>query len=254
MTNETGKPRQMTSIREGAASGARLSDEALLRVREMLMSGTLPPGARIREATLAQDLGMSRTPVRDGLRRLESEGLIREIPHQGYIVVEISPEELRDIYRVRSVLEGLAAEQAAVRAGRTDLAQLEDLIEAMAAEAESGDQARLAELNREFHRTIARASENAFLVSLLSDVDAVSQRFRPAAVRISSRRVDAQTEHGQLLEALKARDSARAREIAGEHAANALSTRLGETPGAPGEADPAGTRRTAPARRRTGGK
>jgi DNA-binding GntR family transcriptional regulator len=207
-------------------TAARLSDEAVLRIRDMLMSGALSPGSRIREAPLAQDLGMSRTPVRDGLRRLEAEGLIREIPHQGYLVVEVSADELRDIYRVRSALEGLAAEQAAARLGRIDLARLEDLIDAMAAELD-GDQARLAELNQQFHRTIAEASGNAFLISLLSDVDAVSQRFRRAAVGISTRRIDAQAQHQQLFDALRARDGDQARQIADEHTASALSTRLG---------------------------
>ncbi len=210
-----------------SAAGARLSDEAVQRIRDLVTTGALAPGSRIREVALAQDLGMSRTPVRDGLRRLESEGLIREIPHQGYIVVEVSAEELRDIYRVRAVLEGLAAEQAATRLGRVDLARLEDLIEAMALESESADPAQLAELNQQFHRAIAEASGNAFLISLLADVDAVSQRFRRAAVGLSSRRTVAQTEHQQLFDALRARDGERARLIAGEHASRALSTRLG---------------------------
>ncbi len=209
-----------------AEMGGRLSDEAVLRIRDMLNQGVLAPGSRIREASLAQDLGMSRTPVRDGLRRLEAEGLIREIPHQGYLVVEVSADELRDIYRVRSVLEGLAAEQAAARLGRIDLARLEDLIEAMAGEMDR-DQIRLAELNQQFHRVIAEASGNAFLIALLADVDAVSQRFRRAAVGISTRRVDAQSQHEQLLEALRAHDGDRARQLADEHAASALSTRLG---------------------------
>lgn len=210
-----------------STAGTRLSDEAVLRIRDMVMNGTLAPGSRIREVALAQDLGMSRTPVRDGLRRLEAEGLIREVPHQGYVVVEISADELSDIYRVRAVLEGLAAEQAATRLGRIDLARLEDLIESMALEAESADPDRLADLNQHFHRVIAEASGNRFLISLLADVDAVSQRFRRTAVGRPSRRTQAQAEHEQLFDALRARDGDRARHLAAEHASSALSTRLG---------------------------
>lgn len=203
-----------------------VSDEAYRRIRQMLMDGALPPNTVIPEMSLAKDLGISRTPVREGLRRLQAEGLMKKIPNRGFLVVELSRDELRDVYSVRAVLEGLASEQAAERAGRVDVARLEDLMEAMSGTLEEENYSKLSELNREFHAAVASASGNAFLRSMLESVDAISQRFRPAAVGSEKRRREAHVEHGELLERIRNGRSQEAKELAGQHAVEALSTRL----------------------------
>src|SRR5690348_4749364 len=102
---------------------------ALQVLRERLRSGDLAPGARLRVEELANDLEMSPTPVREALRLLQADGLVDYRAHHGIVVSELTPEEIQDLFRLRTVLEPLAVELAVPRLGRADLARLERLHE-----------------------------------------------------------------------------------------------------------------------------
>lgn len=213
----------------------RLSDDVYRQIQNMVMSGEFAPSSRVRESRLSRLLGVSRTPIREALGRLAAEGLLRELPHQGYVVVDVGPEELRSIYEVRSVLEGFAAEQAARRAKRIDLAILEDLVDAMEQQFGEDREQELSTKNREFHQAVVRASGNSYLEAILKDVEQITHRFRRTAIALTARRVAAHQEHKELLDAMRAHDPAQAKEVASKHVMRALETRLGL--GAPDGAD-----------------
>lgn len=195
------------------------------RVREMILSGQLAPGSVVTEAELVRKLEMSRTPVREALHRLETAGYLRSARDVGYVVIELSERDMINVYMVRAVLEGLAAEHAAQLGTRTDLGRLEDLYEAMAAAREHGDDAELTRLNSLFHRAIAEASGNTYVLAMLDNIRDVFERFRATAVTELRRREESHAEHGELIAALRARDKERARSLAVEHVHRALEFR-----------------------------
>lgn len=192
----------------------------------MLMRGEIAPRSLLREAELARQLGMSRTPVREALRRLMAEGFLRAAPQGGFVVVELTREDLMNIYPVRGVLEGLAARLAARHASRVDIARLEELAEAMERARLAGDDGQLAKLNSQFHDAVAQASHNRHLQAMLANIREVFEGYRPFALIHPGRRDAAHSEHCELLAALKARDEASAAKIAEEHVRRALMVRL----------------------------
>ena len=152
--------------------GGSLADQAYDRFREGLRSGALQPGQRVLEVELAERLGMSRTPVREAIRRLQSEGLIAHLPARGLCVAAYDHAEVDELYGMREALEGTAARLAAQHAGRPDIALLQRLVEEegrIPAEA-------AAEHNRRFHRALHQAAHNRYLLRALS-----SPQRRPAA-------------------------------------------------------------------------
>ncbi|MBS4751262.1 GntR family transcriptional regulator [Nocardioides sp. zg-ZUI104] len=209
------------------ANGARRWDsrasEAYHRIRALIYDGSIPPDATLVEARLVRVLEMSRTPVREALHRMEAEGLLEALPRGGYAVVTLSSEDVNDLYQIRAVLEGLAAETAAARSTRVAIAQLEDLYDEMDVAVQRRDDKTLIRLNRQFHRAVAAASGNRHLERMLDDIKGAFERFRTDAVADDERRRTAHAEHQALIEALKARDGARARRVAEEHVHHALS-------------------------------
>lgn len=208
-----------------ATTGERRGDVAYAAVRQMIVARTWPPGEVLTEAELARRLRVSRTPVREALQRLANEGYIAPAGGRGYLVIELSEQDVINVYRVRTVLEGLAAHEAATAITRAQLGQLEDLYEAMEDARGRMDDRVLAELNSQFHHAVARAGGNTYLESTLSGIYDVFERFRPVALVQPGRRALAAQEHGELIQALRARDADTARSVAEHHVQRALATR-----------------------------
>lgn len=197
------------------------------QIRAMIFEGKLAAGTHVTEAALVRLLDMSRTPIREALARLATEGQLIAAPGRGFVVVEVRPADLIDVYAVRARLEGLAAENAAARLTRVDLARLEDLYDAMEDARGRDADSELAVLNSEFHRVIAQAAGNVYLEAMLDDIREVFDRFRTTALALPGRRDDAHREHGALIAALRAQDAAVARGLAEEHVHRALDARRG---------------------------
>ena len=207
-----------------------LVDAAYERIRSMIMDRSFSSaGSTITEAQLVRELGMSRTPVREALTRLAVEGYLRPASGRGFVIAELTAQDLVNVYAVRAELEGLAAAEAATRIRRVDLARLEDLYDDMS-EALGKDDAQLALLNSDFHRTIAAVSGNGYLEAMLDDIRRVFDLYRPTALTVPGRRDDAHAEHGQMIEALRQNDGAKARRIAELHVQRALATRQSAMP------------------------
>lgn len=204
-----------TEIPQGQSAYRRLLDE--------IRSGALAPGARLREIELAARLGISRTPVREAIRQLESDGLVTHLPRQGATIRSLDHAEVVELYEMRAVLEGTAARLAARAASDIELAELAAL-NAELATAPAGAQAR--EINRIFHRTLIEAARNRFLIKAMSALQKTLLILGPTTLAEPDRAVAAVAEHGAVLEALRARDGAGAEAAMRAHVEAALSARI----------------------------
>jgi len=194
------------------------------QLRAMILSQQLAPGQLLNEAELGRTLKVSRTPVREALYRLHAAGYLTQ-NGRGYTVVEVGEDDVIQVYRVRAVLEGLAAHEAAAVINRRVLGELEEIYEDMEEARAAGDDPRLTTLNSQFHHTIARASGNHYLVDMLDTIYDAFERFRAIALVQPGRKDNAAAEHGALIDALRARDGDRAREVAENHVREALAAR-----------------------------
>src|SRR5512138_2676541 len=147
-------------------------------IRESIQSGRFGPGRRLVADELAQELGTSRMPVREALRRLEVVGLVSITPHRGAVVSEVSAGEIVEIYHIRAVLEGLAARLAAPHLGPADFDRLNTIVDEMAGAVERDpDVDQMLRRNREFHVTIWQAAQAPRLHDLLENLYDASHRF-----------------------------------------------------------------------------
>lgn len=194
------------------------------QLREAIVDGTLDADAPLTELTLAAKYNVSRTPVREALRRLEQDGLV-ERGARGMQVRGRSPEEILELYEVRITLEGAAARAAAERRTDLDLLKLERVHSSMV-ETSTDDPERLATANRKFHEAIWATSHNATLVDLLGRLHAHLIRYRETTLTYHDRWAAVLDEHRQLIEAIKAGDRERAGRIAEEHMTGARNVRL----------------------------
>jgi DNA-binding GntR family transcriptional regulator len=198
---------------------SRAADIAYERIRKDLVAGRWPSGTHLRETEIAAELGMSRTPVREAIRRLSAEAVLHFEPHLGARVPGWTPRDLQEIFSLRLNLEGLAAELAAQNATDEQIAKLDGLAQAMAEVATQGGSqlGRLAEFNASFHRTIIESSGNSRLerlVELVTELPLVVRTFAHYDERAMRRSV---SHHFELVEAIRARDSGWARAVMEAH-------------------------------------
>ena len=128
-----------------------LRDVVFQTLRQAILRGTLQPGERLMEIHLAQKLGVSRTPVREAVRKLESEGYVVMIPRKGTYVASLSIQDVNDVFEIRSALEGMAAYYAALRASEEEIQQVKDFVETGARLWETSDLARTVAEDIQFH-------------------------------------------------------------------------------------------------------
>lgn len=186
-------------------------------MREAIISGALRPGERLMEVQLAEDLGVSRTPVREAIRKLELEGFVLMIPRKGAYVADISLKDISSVFEVRRALEGLAAELAAERASDEEIEQLERLLVELAGCAEARNTKEFVNLDAKFHEVVYTASRNERLGQILSLLIEQIMRFRTRTLSNPARLRVALEEHRGLVEALAVRDAELARRLAQEH-------------------------------------
>lgn len=196
---------------------------AYRRLLEEIRRGDLPPGARLREIELAERLGISRTPVREAIRQLESDGLVVHLPRQGATVRSLDYPEIMELYEMRAVLEGTAARFAARAASDVELAELRALNEEMA---RAGHGRHAYELNRQFHLTLLDAAKNRFLVKATNAIQKTLLILGPTTLVEPQRAEQAAVEHARILDALEARDGARAETEMRSHIEAAQGARL----------------------------
>lgn len=194
------------------------------QLRSAIESGELAPGEWLVEAPLAQRYGVSRTPVREALRRLEQDGLV-ERGERGLQVRSRSPEEILEIYEVRVMLEGFAARLAAVRRTELDLARLERAAEIME-HLQSPEPVAQSQSNLSYHQAIWRSSHNATLMDMLHRLQGHLTRYPATTLSRPGRWPVVLEDHRQLIEAIREGQAERAQELAEAHMAAARDIRL----------------------------
>jgi len=200
-----------------AADARSLSDQAYFRIRELIVTLELPPGALVSERELQERLGLGRTPVREALRALARERLVEVYPRRGMFVSRVDVRDLAGLSEVRVVLESHAARLAAERATEADRAEIAALLEELEqAEGEHGERT-LIDLDQRIHRHVYRCAHNPFLEATLNEYYVLTLRIWFLALDRVVRLEDAVREHRELLEAIHDRDPARAEDAMREH-------------------------------------
>lgn len=190
-------------------------------LREAIINGTLKPRERLMEIQLAEELGVSRTPIREALSKLELEGFIVMVPRKGAYVADISFKDIADVFEIRAALEALAAGLAAERITDEELEDMERLV-AEKAEAISGyDMDRLIRVDTLFHDAIYKASRNQRLTNIINNLREQIQRYRTTSLAYPGRMKRSLEEHRGIVEAIQSRDPQIAQQVAREHIENA---------------------------------
>lgn len=203
---------------QAARTDQSLRDRVVEEVKELIISGQLPGGARLHERNLSEELGVSRVPLREAILTLRAQGLVDVRPRIGAFVKPLTGRYVSELFDVREALEPLAASLAAARRTEEQLADLEGyfLAEQHALELDDNKAGSLA--NAEFHLLILRASDNELLYSIVAPLQAQIQRlFRRTIVSIGESLFH---DHGSMLDAIRRQDSARAAQLAVAHVAS----------------------------------
>lgn len=187
----------------------------------MIVDGELAPGERLFEDRLAEQLGVSRNPVREALRALEAAGLVEVIPRRGAYVSQFDPDAARKLLQLRQVLEAYAAEQAARNRTDADLAEMRDCIAAGRAATAAGDVVQAAKYHRSFHRLIEQASKNEYLEPVVAPLR--HQTEMVFSMLVGVRGVSGWDEHERLYAAIEQQDVDGAREATRAHMSSVFS-------------------------------
>lgn len=206
--------------------GAPLGDAVYAALRQAIMTNLLPQSTRLSGVSLAGLLGVSRTPVRDALRRLESERLVVSSAGSGFVVVPLRIEDIDEIYTLRAALEGCAAALAARHRTSADLSLLEAVHQAFAAAVEGSDTEAIAHLNSRFHEAILAAAKSDRLTQFVVLLQQSVRRLGPTTLASRERARQSVDEHDALLAAIGEEDSGRAEMIARQHMEEARLERL----------------------------
>ena len=195
-------------------------------IRQAILSGRFAQGQRLVEDRLAEELGVSRNPVREALRTLESEGFVRIAPRRGATVARLSPDEGREVLEVAAALEAQAARLAVRRRTPELIAKLRELSEVAWAAIEDGRREELPQLNTEFHAALAEAAGNGHLARTIASMrDTIQWMY---ASNVQARAPDSWREHEQLVQALAEGDEEKAAHLAADHVAAAIRSFVGD--------------------------
>ena len=193
-------------------------------LRDAIWEGRIGCGDRIREEDVARNLGVSRTPVREALQRLQQRGLLVNRLGRGLVVAELGKREIVELYAMREILEGSAARFAAHHAGAPEIEIIERLQRELAAAPD--DAPLLVKLNHRFHQAIYDAAHNQYLTQTLDALLDAMALLHAATFRVPSRRKESDEEHRRIVSAIKRHDPDRAETLAREHIRQAQRTRV----------------------------
>jgi DNA-binding GntR family transcriptional regulator len=205
-------------------AGVSRAESAYRAIRDAILSGKLSIAEHLPEELIAQQLNMSRTPVREALGRLHTEGLVREAKPRGYVVSAVTATDVFHVYAVRQELEGFCLRLAAARVTAHQLFQLSTIQDRMERAIDKPE--TFSRLNREFHEIIVNAADNPVLAKIMDDLMAVVERFPVSAYRLEGRAAQALIEHQTILDALSCHDPQAAEVTIREHLTLGLEARL----------------------------
>ncbi len=201
-----------------------LRDVVFKTLRQGILTGELKPGERLMEIHLADRLGVSRTPIREAIRKLELEGLVTMIPRRGAEVAQISAKNLKDVLEVRQALDALGVELACERITEEGLQELKDACEHFAKVTETKDATVITKADVALHDVIIRATGNERLQQMISNLSEQMYRYRFEYIKDSSYHALLIEEHRRLYESIARRDKKQAVREIEQHITNQLNT------------------------------
>ena len=188
---------------------------------EMCIRDRYKEHEELKEVAIGEELGVSRTPVREAFRQLELEGLIRIVPNKGAYVTGITAKDVKDIYMIRSLLEGLCARLATEKISKEQMEEMEENIYLADFHEEKGHLDQIAELDNRFHDILYEACDSKLLEHTLKDFHRYVLRVRQKTLATNTRGRASNDEHRHIMEAIKAGDAALAEKLANQHMINA---------------------------------
>lgn len=204
-----------------------LRDVVFNTLRRAILRGELKPGERLMEIQLANKLGVSRTPIREAIRKLELEGLVLMIPRKGAEVAEITEKNLRDVLEVRCALEELAVQLACDRIDEDGLKELRNAADTFRKVLDSDDITQIAQADVDFHDVIFKATDNKRLIQLLNNLREQMYRYRIEYLKKKECYPQILHEHQEIIESIAGRDKERATNVTGIHIKNQVDTVVG---------------------------
>lgn len=199
------------------SGGTRLSEQLRERIEERIVTGVYPPGTRLDEVELAQGFGVSRTPIREALIQLSSEGFIEMRPRRGAIVARVEPSRLCEMFDVMAEMEAMCGRLAARRADDEDVARIRSAHEACQAAREANDPDLYYRLNETFHFAIYQASHNGFLDEQATALHRRLRPYRRLQLRVRNRMNTSFDEHGRIVRAITDGDGEAAADLLRAH-------------------------------------
>lgn len=199
-------------------------EQAYQKLQQAIQSGALKPGTRLRESELAEWMGSSRTPIREALNRLQTEGLIVQEPRRGMIIAELDHNAVAELYVMREVLEGTAARLAARHASDVEVSMLREIADRD--KTTDDDPIKLAKNNRLFHETLYRTSHNRFLLKTLSMLRESMALLGQTTLALPGRSEAAFEEHDAIVAAIERHDAFGAEEASRTHIRAAYRARM----------------------------
>jgi len=197
-----------------------LREQVFSKIEEDIINGRYSEGEKITESMLSNDLGVSRTPIRESLRRLELEGLIETIPNKGIVVTGITREDIEDIYDIRELIEGLAARKAAIKMTEEEIERLKEIIDLQEFYTMRDDIKGLVKMDSEFHKLIFKCSGSKTLNHTLSMFHHNLKKARRDSFSKEMKQ-PILDEHKMIFEAIINKDSKLAEKLANQHVKNA---------------------------------
>lgn len=195
-----------------------LRESVYSKIKKKILIGEMKPGTRIVEVTLAESLGVSRTPVREAIRQLEKEGMVTVVePRKGSYVSDISVKDMVDILEVRAELEALAAKLATSRALEEEIQEMEKISGMYRQAIYENDTENIIKYDEMFHKKIVSASGNKSLIVVSETIQDMALRFRYLYYDDFSRYENMPSEHRHILDAIRSKDAEMAKEVALSH-------------------------------------
>jgi DNA-binding GntR family transcriptional regulator len=234
----TGAPKGQSAVFTGRHERQKVTDWVYQEIREAIIDLRLVPGEPLREAAIAEQLGVSKTPIREALARLQQEGLVELTSFKGAIVSSYSPQDLQEIYELRAMLEGAAARTAAAQPSQETRAQLQAVLDRSRTLRDTGELTDLASLLGDFDQIIYEQVTNARIRALIDNVRAHLTRIGNLTEAIPGRVEASVEEHAAIVDAIVRQDPEDAERLMRLHIASVLSDQLAGEPEADGGIDP----------------
>ena len=222
--------KQAPNLKPEADTTQSLRGKVFAIIEQDILNGVYKPGESLTESKLSVQLGVSRTPVREALTQLDFEGLVRFVPNKSAVVTGISEQDIRDIYTIRILIEGLAARWAAEHITDSELQELREAFELEEFYTAKKDLANLIKLDSQFHKVIFKASKSRPLMHILSTFHHYVQQARGHSLEIPGRAQKALAEHKAILQAISERNGAKAEQLTVRHIQQASANLLRNLP------------------------